>query len=607
MPAVPGDPTTNPLEPPPRVPASRSRWFLAGVLFVVLAAFALRLVYLQQVSTIPFFSRLVGDAQAYDEWAGTLAAGNWWGDDAFYQAPLYPYFLAVLKTAFGQGPFAARLVQAALGAGACGLLALAGAAFFSRRAGLWAGAILAVYPPALFFDGLIQKTSLGQFLGAALLALVAWTQTRPRLAGIVGVGLVAGLFALTRENALALVPILVVWAVWVAGCDIAGPRGRSSGAEPALSGLGRRLWLRRAGWTLAFLAGLAVVLVPVGLRNWRLGGGFALTTVQMGPNFFIGNNPDATGRYRPLVEGHETPEFERADATRLAEEAAGRTLSPQEVSDFWMRRAWQYIRSEPLDWLKLLATKTLLVLNAYEIADAESFYIYGQWSWLLGVLSGFVHFGVLLPLAAAGVVFTLADRRGLWVLYAVALVTIVSVAAFYVFARYRYPLVPVAVLFAGAGVACVIERLRAQRWRAVAGPVAVGAAVALMANVRMNPEAELNAAAWGNLGTALAMEGRLDPAVACFERAVRGSPRKAEMRYNLGLAYAQQGRLQEAVEQFGAALSLAPDLVEVDYQLAVALERLGRREEALNHYRRALHHNPADQEARRAIERLSMD
>ena len=115
--------------------------------------------------------------------------------------------LALIKVAVADDPLVIRVVQAVLGSLACGLVGLAGWGFVSRRAGLWAAAILALYPPAVFFDGLIQKTSLGQFLGAGLLALLAWMHVRPSRAKPPAIGALLGLYALTRENALALVPM----------------------------------------------------------------------------------------------------------------------------------------------------------------------------------------------------------------------------------------------------------------------------------------------------------------------------------------------------------------------------------------------------------------
>ena len=77
-----------------------------------------------------------------------------------------------------------------------------------------------------------------------------------------------------------------------------------------------------------------------------------LTTSQFGPNFYIGNNAGADGTYAALRFGRGSPEFERLDATELAERAAGRTLTPAEVSRYWTGRAIGFITSQPGAWLR---------------------------------------------------------------------------------------------------------------------------------------------------------------------------------------------------------------------------------------------------------------
>ena len=71
-------------------------------------------------------------------------------------------------------------------------------------------------------------------------------------------------------------------------------------------------------------AGVLLGLAPVAVRNYAVGGGLYLTTSQLGPNFYIGNNPTADGTYRPLRFGRGSAEFERLDATAIAERAQGR-------------------------------------------------------------------------------------------------------------------------------------------------------------------------------------------------------------------------------------------------------------------------------------------
>src|SRR5205814_8651009 len=142
--------------------------------------------------------------------------------------------------------------------------------------------------------------------------------------------------------------------------------GRPERAEGRIPNPGR---IARAA---LFLAGLALVLVPVAARNAYVGGGFYVTTSQAGPNFYIGNNPPADGTYQSLRFGRGAPEYERQDATELAEHDLGRRLTPAEVSNYWTDKALGFITSRPASWLTLMGLKVALLWNATEILDTES-------------------------------------------------------------------------------------------------------------------------------------------------------------------------------------------------------------------------------------------
>ena len=128
-----------------------TRWLIA--LFVL--ALAVRAVHVAEVGKAPFAGLLIGDARSYDRWARGIAAGDWVGHETFYQAPLYPYALAIAYRTAGSDPMTIRWIQAIVGALACVLLALSGRRWLGERDGLVAGVLLALYPPAIFFDGLI--------------------------------------------------------------------------------------------------------------------------------------------------------------------------------------------------------------------------------------------------------------------------------------------------------------------------------------------------------------------------------------------------------------------------------------------------------------------
>lgn len=143
-------------------------------MFVV--ALVLRGLYVLDLQSTPLATLLPGDAASYDAWAKRIAAGDWLGrhEGVFYQAPLYPYFLAVVYALSGTANLTAvYLVQIVLGSVACVLLLRAGRRLHSEAAGLIAGLALAVYPSAIFYDGQIQKSSLDVFFVCLLLYVLA--------------------------------------------------------------------------------------------------------------------------------------------------------------------------------------------------------------------------------------------------------------------------------------------------------------------------------------------------------------------------------------------------------------------------------------------------
>jgi tetratricopeptide (TPR) repeat protein len=103
-----------------------------------------------------------------------------------------------------------------------------------------------------------------------------------------------------------------------------------------------------------------------------------------------------------------------------------------------------------------------------------------------------------------------------------------------------------------------------------------------------------------NLGQALAIAGRTEEAVAHFRFALRVTD-KAVIRHNLGSALDKLGRLDEAIREYQAAIALDPDRYLTRVLLAKDLAARGRIAEAEPHLRRALELNPVEAEPRRLM------
>ena len=260
------------------------------------------------------------------------------------------------------------------------------------------------------------------------------------------------------------------------------------------------------------------------------------------------------------------------------------------MSSYWTDRALTYITSQPIAWLHVTARKIVLLSNRTETLDTESQETYAEWSAPLKIGGWIGNFGVLVPLALFGFCVAWPDRLRLWVFYALTIVYAASVLMFYVFARYRFPLVPLLMLFAARGLSEIPAFARtARRHMAI---VAAVAAVAIFANWPVLSAAAMQSATETNLGVALQDDGRLDEAVAHYERAIALTPDDAPAYNNLGTALRAKGDIARAVASYERALAVRPNYPDAHYNLANALMDEHKPDEAVAHFTIALQSMP---------------
>ncbi len=487
-----------------------------GPWLIFIVALLVRAGYLLQMSRSPWWRVLMGDAVMFDNWAQQIAGGDWFGHDVFFQVPFYPYFLAVLYKIFGHSIVAVRIVQIFLGAASCSLLVLAGRRFFSARIGLAAGVVLAFYPAAIFFDALIQKASLDLFFMTLLLFFAASMDIRMAAWKALLAGLVLSCFALTRENSLIFLPLLSLWMF---------VRFREE------------LFSRRIRWMALFIAGASTLLLLAGWHNKVCGGKFQPTTAAVGVNFYYGNGAQTDGRYVPLGLWRGDAEFERSDQIEIPQRWAGRKLTMAEISQYWWDKAFADIRANPGRWVRLMVRKWFLVWNAAELMDTESILLCREYSSILRMF-GFLNFGVICPLAALGLWLTRDQWRRYWFFYFFLLGFAASIALFLVSARYRFPMVPVLILFAAAAVFKVTEIYRARKFSSLARAAVIFVIATVAVNWPLVNGKEDLAAAHSNLGIALFKQSNLRSALEQFECALDIRPGWTAAANNLAWIYA---------------------------------------------------------------------
>jgi len=103
--------------------------------------------------------------------------------------------------------------------------------------------------------------------------------------------------------------------------------------------------------------------------------------------------------------------------------------------------------------------------------------------------------------------------------------------------------------------------------------------------IRRNPGCWM---ACNNLGLDYFQQGRMDEAIAQFQKALAIQTNDSHAHHNLGLVYFQQDRMDEAIAEIQTALAIEPDYASAHNNLGLIYSRLGRLDEAIAQYQKAL-------------------
>jgi 4-amino-4-deoxy-L-arabinose transferase-like glycosyltransferase/predicted Zn-dependent protease len=524
---------------------------------------ALCLLHIWFVADSPLLRYLTLDLQSYDTWARAILAGDVWGGQVFYQDPLYPYLMALVYKLTGARVVHVLLVQVAASATSVYLTwRLADTLFGSRAAlvALWAAAL---YGPAVYYAGKPEKAAFAALaVTAALWMVVRAREGRPR--HWLAAGALFGVGSLLRGNVLFVAAAAAVLAALT-------PLAISGG------------WGRRLRSAALLAAGLALVLLPVLLRNRVVGEEWVFTTSQAGANLFIGNNAgNVTGTYAVPHFVRPSPLYEEEDFRRFAEHTVGRALGASEVSRFYVGQVVDWAWRDPARFLRLQGTKLLAFVDRWEYPDNWSLYFVRRFSPLLAL--PLLSYGVVVPFAALGLVAAFRRPRDPARVFFVLLVLAyaASVVAFYVFSRYRFPIVFALVALAAHGAVTLWQDLVERRWpRAALGAGVLIAAGAVSFFAKRNDEAGDLSQRYYNLSASFLRDRRVAEAEALARKAAEEGPRN-HLPY-LTLAEVASARGDTRAE--GQALVQAFDRRPDDDDIRARLVRLRSRTDG---YRPAL-------------------
>jgi 4-amino-4-deoxy-L-arabinose transferase-like glycosyltransferase len=190
-----------------------------------------------------------------------------------YRPPAYPWLLAGIYSVAGVNLLAARIALAIFGASSGVCAALWVRQLSTRRIGYFAGFAVAIYPQFVRYPQTLYSEAFYLFLLFAGMALLMSALRRSSLVVAALTGVTFGLAALTRETTLMMPAIVGLWLLL---------------ARKNFSRTAVKVWLVMAAATI-------FTVLPWTVRNCFVLRAFVPIATNSGINFYIGNNPAATG------------------------------------------------------------------------------------------------------------------------------------------------------------------------------------------------------------------------------------------------------------------------------------------------------------------------
>ncbi|MEO1083475.1 MAG: hypothetical protein AAFY88_04475, partial [Acidobacteriota bacterium] len=455
----------------------------------------------------------------------------------------------------------------------------------------FAGGLYLLAGPPLFFEGELLITTVFTHLGALLLLHLASVRAESSVWRWVAAGVLLGVMASARANALILAVAFPVAAAWLPGAASRARRTALAGA--ALAGL------------LATLAASAAVQSPhVGRFQLVAGGG--------GVNLYLGNKRGADGMV-PRQDRHQSYDDTYRDSVQLFAYAVYREETgddtsppdPSKVSRFWLQRTVDEIGADPTGWLRLMAKKALLLTWNREIPNNKSYaFIASEESRLLGFLP--VRFSLLLALAGVGACALLIPGRAppesralaLWLVLYLGLLS-AAIILYFVNARYRLPLWPALAVFAGGGGAALVDLAAATFRRRPAEMLSTAAAQRAAAAVAVALSL-LSLINWLSIpaitphrdfffrSLAYSLKGDHQSALDDALTSIELEPRDAAGHFQVATMALRLERYPLAEKHALIAVALEPSEPRVFNQLGVILERREKLSAAYEAYMRAI-------------------
>lgn len=560
-----------------------------AIFIIFLIALGIRLINFIQIKDDFWFRTPLIDDCVYHAWAQTIVQGDWPSktQGVFFMNPGYPYFLAIIYSIFKPNINAVALIQYIMGSVCCVLIYIIASKIFNTKVGVIAGLLSALYSVSVFYEGKLLSASSINFFNLLILLMLLFGALRSLTKYWFFAGIFLGFSTLFRPNILLFVPFVLFWT-WTA--------------------VESKTKKEKVVFWAAFLSGLFLVIFPVMLRNYLLDKkmGLVLTTSSAGINFYIGNNSEARGTNVMPDFVTPCPGAMEKDFEREAERRLKKDLTFSEASNFWFKESMKWITHNPQKYLDLLWKKFILFWNYAEPPGNFRYETLKKFTKISNI--PLLSFGVIAPLALVGIIISLAEKKKMVLLclfYFYVVTYLMANLTFFVLSEYKFPVIPVLVLFAAYMAGWMITRIKQKRYL----PASFSIIGVFMFGILINKNISHKfitikdiADQHYSTGVIYANQGRQNEAIEEYKKAVYLYPHFVEARVNLGNLYVKKQMYSLAIDEYEKVLEINPTLLDVQKELknlkeyqgkiyfnqALSFQKRGMIDQAIESYSQAL-------------------
>lgn len=405
------------------------------LIYVFLVAFLLRTIFIFSFHNYDDIKRLKIGGEEMIQIATNIVKGYGFSGKFLFDkdtkptavmAPLYPYFLALFIKFFGmKGYLIVELIQAIFSSFICIIIYLTGLKIFNNeRTALIASILSVFYLPLIYYCTVIWSAIFFVFLITLYILNLLKYHSDQNQYNIFVLGLILGITLLTDPVIILFIPLSLLWFLL----------NLKTGFKTSLK-------------NIILILGLSLIIVmPWTVRNYMVFNKFIFIKSTIGFNFWVGNNPYATGVLRLVNKDNTEYQISEQDFNYLS------SIDESTRDRFFISSAITFIRENPKEFIRLSLKKFSSFW--WEIENKNTGFNDNT-----KIKTMKLTYGIPFILALFGMILSYNQIKScsliLFFLVSLSLTYSITMVAVY---RFRFPVEPYLLLFAAVTISKIADR-----------------------------------------------------------------------------------------------------------------------------------------------------